>query len=150
MSTFKKARRNPSGGGAAVEFALVLPIFLALVMGALDYGYYFFSAQVVTGAAREGARAGTMVDPSKGFGVAQPIAEQAAKDYMNNNNIGCPSGGTTCITVTNPPLNVTSGGVVVLMNGIDVIISYQFKSLTGFSSIMVPHNVAAHAVMRWN
>jgi hypothetical protein len=51
-------RRHPEGGGAAVEFALVLPLFMALVMGALDYGYFFFSQQVVTNAAREGAGGG--------------------------------------------------------------------------------------------
>lgn len=43
-------------GAAAVEFALVLILFLTLVFGIIQYGYYFFQMQATTSAAREGAR----------------------------------------------------------------------------------------------
>ena len=43
-------------GASAVEFALVLPILLALLMGILEFGWAFNGFITVTGAAREGAR----------------------------------------------------------------------------------------------
>lgn len=43
-------------GAAAVEFALVLVLFLTLVFGIIQYAFYFFQMQATTSAAREGAR----------------------------------------------------------------------------------------------
>lgn len=43
-------------GSAAVELALVTPIFLALAFGAYDLGNYFLSEHVVVKAVRDGAR----------------------------------------------------------------------------------------------
>lgn len=44
-------------GAAIVEMALVLPLFLALLMGVLVYGQYFMLAHSVQQAANDGARA---------------------------------------------------------------------------------------------
>src|SRR5579859_3625853 len=43
-------------GAAAVEFALVLPVLLVLVMGIIDFGRVFSAQQTLTYAARSGAR----------------------------------------------------------------------------------------------
>jgi Flp pilus assembly protein TadG len=40
----------------AVEFALIMPIFLLLVFGIIQYGIYFFSMQAGTSAAGEAVR----------------------------------------------------------------------------------------------
>ncbi len=47
-------------GQSFVEFALMLPVFLILVMGILDMARAFSALQMVTNAAREGARVGIM------------------------------------------------------------------------------------------
>ena len=44
------------GGGAAVEFALVLPILLTLLFGILEYGWYFTQQIVLINAVQQGAR----------------------------------------------------------------------------------------------
>jgi len=49
----KRAR----SGTAALEFGLVAPIFLMLVVGIMTFGLYFGSLIAVTNAAAEGARA---------------------------------------------------------------------------------------------
>ena len=51
--------RRVSGerGNAAVELALVLPLFLALVMGIIEFGRVLFFREVITNAARESSRA---------------------------------------------------------------------------------------------
>ncbi len=48
----KRARR----GAALVEAALVLPLVLMFLFGILEYGRYVMMRQVLTNAAREGAR----------------------------------------------------------------------------------------------
>jgi len=42
-------------GQSLVEFALVLPLLLMLVLGALDFGRLFYTKIILTNAAREGA-----------------------------------------------------------------------------------------------
>lgn len=51
--------RNPDRreGAAAVETALVLPLFFLVVFGVIEFGRAFMVAQLLTNAAREGARA---------------------------------------------------------------------------------------------
>ena len=46
---------NTFHGQALVEFALLLPILLVLILGAMDLGRVFFVKTVLTNAAREGA-----------------------------------------------------------------------------------------------
>uniref|UniRef100_UPI00289A9E19 TadE/TadG family type IV pilus assembly protein n=1 Tax=Brevundimonas sp. TaxID=1871086 RepID=UPI00289A9E19 len=53
-----KGRRRPSReGAAAVEFALVGPILILLLIGIVVYGGWFLTAQTVQAVASEGARA---------------------------------------------------------------------------------------------
>jgi Flp pilus assembly pilin Flp len=44
-------------GAVAVEFALLLPIFIVLVMGVVEFGRGYNATVELTGAVREGARA---------------------------------------------------------------------------------------------
>ena len=43
-------------GASLVEFALVVPVLLALVMGIIEFGWLFNGWITITGSAREGAR----------------------------------------------------------------------------------------------
>lgn len=43
-------------GAAIVEFALILPLLLLLVFGAVNFGALMYDQSVITNAAREGAR----------------------------------------------------------------------------------------------
>jgi Flp pilus assembly protein TadG len=54
--------RDESGQGL-VELALVLPVLLALVLGILEFGRAYHLKNVVTDAAREGARLAVVQDP---------------------------------------------------------------------------------------
>jgi Flp pilus assembly protein TadG len=134
-----RSRRQRDGqrGAAAVEFALVLPILLTLTMGAIDWGYYFFVDQMVTNAAREGARAGSVVDPAKSWATAQAAAEGAANAYL----VKCQLTGTASVVAS--PDNI--GGTPA----VSVTIQYPAGSLSGLLKGLIPTNAIGRAVMRW-
>ena len=50
-------------GATAVEFAIVLSLLLTLIFGITEFGLFIFNRQVITNAAREGARAGIVARP---------------------------------------------------------------------------------------
>lgn len=50
----KKQRRED--GQAMVEFALILPIFLLILCGIIDFGWLFYNQLSLNNACREGAR----------------------------------------------------------------------------------------------
>ena len=50
-------------GATIVEFAIVLFLLLTLIFGITEWGLYMFNRQVITNAAREGARAGIVSRP---------------------------------------------------------------------------------------
>jgi Flp pilus assembly protein TadG len=52
--------RGAQSGQAVIELALTLPLLLLIVMGILDFGLMFQRYEVVTNAAREGARVGVL------------------------------------------------------------------------------------------
>lgn len=55
--------RRPDGGAAAVEFAIVLPLLLAIVFGIIDFGRMMANQITLNEAAREGARAAAFNQP---------------------------------------------------------------------------------------
>jgi TadE-like protein len=63
------ARRRQTRGQALVEFALVLPLFVMLVFGIIDFGRAVYLFNGVSQAAREIARA-TSVHPSSPLGAS--------------------------------------------------------------------------------
>ena len=126
MITLRKRRASGrrERGAAAVEFALVLPVLLLLVLGAIDWGWYFFLREVVTNAAREGARVGSVNQDGQAAAAAYltrlGLTQGAAAS--NNGNVG----GISTVRVT---------------------VTYQGCSLTGFIP-MVPTTITAQAQMR--
>ena len=45
-------------GTAIVEFAIVLPVLLLILMGIIEFSFVLYDKAVLTNASREGARAG--------------------------------------------------------------------------------------------
>ena len=53
-------RRRHGRGQAIVEFALILPIFVLLLVGVLDFGRAIYAYNTINNAAREGGRLATV------------------------------------------------------------------------------------------
>ncbi len=71
-------------GAVSVEFAVIAMLLLTLVFGAIDFGLMLFNKQVITNAAREGARFGIVQRP---LGERVTAAEVRAKvlSYCQDN-----------------------------------------------------------------
>lgn len=64
-------------GQAAVEFALVLPFLLIMLVGIIEFGRAWNEHQVITDAAREAARKGAIWDESVTEQDIRDVAESA-------------------------------------------------------------------------
>lgn len=58
----RKLGRKKYRGVVLVEFALVLTLLLLLTLGAIKYGHLFLKAQLLTNAARAGAREASLAN----------------------------------------------------------------------------------------
>lgn len=67
--------RRAERGAAALEFALTVPVVLALLLGGLDYGFYLLERIVLTQAVGEGARAAALARPWRGEDPARAARE---------------------------------------------------------------------------
>ena len=73
--------RHSDRGAAAVEFALVLPLLLTLIIGVLDLGEALNAQALITDAARESVRALVL---SSGTPQAVCVGVQAAGAYSSD------------------------------------------------------------------
>jgi hypothetical protein len=75
-------RPSREGGQAVIELALTLPLLLLVLTGIIDFGFQFQRYEVVTNAAREGARVGMLP------GYGPPDASARALSYLLAGGIG--------------------------------------------------------------
>lgn len=73
----REVRRRADRGAAAVETALVLPLLLMVVFAMIDFGRMLNTQIRVTEAAREGARAFTLVGSDEARAVATIVLGSA-------------------------------------------------------------------------
>jgi Flp pilus assembly protein TadG len=93
-------RRRDQGGAAAVEFALVMIPFFVLVLGLIEYGWYFYVAQNTSGAASTLARKMEVGDCwAAPLTFAKKQSAQVTAVSVNPNQTTSPAVGTT-FTVT--------------------------------------------------
>jgi len=119
MTSTKRGLKSERGA-ELVEFALVLPVLLLVVLGIVDFGFLFQRMQVMTNAAREGARIAVLQ------GYASADVEARAKAFVQT--------GGVPITGTNPAVNVTNvtiptGAGGPTMSGKRVVVTYTHQYL---------------------
>jgi hypothetical protein len=69
----QKTRPLPESGQGLVELALVIPVLIVIVVGALDLGRVFFSVITVTNVSREGARYLTLHPEDRLIDDTEPV-----------------------------------------------------------------------------
>ncbi len=116
-------------GAAAVEFAIVVPILILIVLGIIDWGYYFYVESLINNAAREAARAGAIAP-----GGSEVANARAALDAALTAANLVPASAT--LTPTNDATSFRAR------------VTYPVGSITGAKLIPVPDNALGIAEMR--
>ena len=114
----RPCRRNRQGA-AAVEFAIVAPIFFMMIFGMIEFGRVIMVQQVLTNASREGARA-AVVDGSTSAGTKTVVS-----NYLSSAGI---SGAT--ISVLNSSGNAVEPSSVGYGETITVKVNVPFSNVS--------------------
>jgi Flp pilus assembly protein TadG len=157
-------RRVSRRGAAAVEAAIVLPVFLLIVLGVIDLGAAVFRYNTLSQAARHGARqamvhgdlalagwnggpwTGTANDPSGGKMIdvrldspSTPV-EQAAVDAVRPMLVNCPP-SQTWVRVTWP------AGTNEVGDSVRVTVTSTYTPMTSYIVGGVPISLSAASNM---
>ena len=94
-------------GASVVEFAIVAPVFILLVLGMIEYGRMIMVQQVITNASREGARQAAL------DGSTTTSVNSTVNTYLSNGSI---SGASVAIVDQNDatlnPATATAGTAI--------------------------------------
>ena len=109
-----------------MEFALVLPVFLLILFGAVEFGRAFLDLHLLNTAARRGARMGAL--PQK----TETDVSNAIDTFLVGAGMSAGSWGSQVI-VTDRDGDERAGGLATAENGdhVYVTVSYDFQVLIG-------------------
>lgn len=123
-----RALRADSKGQALLEFALILPILLLLVLGIVEFGRIWNINQMVSDTTREGARRAVIADPS--------ITQTQVHDFMMQ-RLWDAHVDTTVVTIT---FSQTGGNwkVTDLVQTVTARFPYSFMFFTrAFGTVQI-------------
>jgi Flp pilus assembly protein TadG len=112
--------RRKRRAAAAVEFAVVAPVFFLLVFGMIEYGRMVMVEQIITNASREGARAAVL------DGATTASVTSAVNGYLASGSIS----GATVTVSPDPPTSAQYGDPVT------VTVSIPFSQVSWLPSPM--------------
>jgi len=136
-------RAGDDRGAELIELALVLPILLFVAAGIMEFGFLFQRAEVVTNAAREGARIATLP------GYATADVEARVRNYLAASGLTCGAGCAIVLAYSDEALSGASVRVATVTVALPVpsVILATVAPLvrgSGFGSV----TLRARSVMR--
>ena len=138
-----RTRWRCDSGAEFVEAALAFPLLLLIVLGIMDFGLMFQQYEVITNAAREGARIGVLPNYS------DPEVLARVDQYINASFLS--TGGSVTRTVVHPAPVPMGGGCMNIVQ-VDVTYNHQFMFLSGignyFGQSFTSKTLRARSTMR--
>ena len=134
-------------GASLVELAFVMPLFLLLLFGAVDFGRAYFLANELAGAAHAGAEYGAQ-DPSDTTGIT--AAARADAPDVPGLSVGTPSYGCECSDGTSYSANCASTPTCTYnaVYRVSVTVSATYSPLFPWPGVPSSVTLTSTAVMR--
>ncbi len=152
-------RRWRDRGAAAVEFALVVPVLILLIFGAIEFGLYVQSLTMTENAAREGVRLASLIG-SRGDITSAEVTKQvkdAAVNALGPVGLTNQTVVVTCIKSDGTSCNNTIGAKDSAGGMVTVTVTATFTGVTGMVNgtcskswwmPCVPSELKAYSYMR--
>jgi Flp pilus assembly protein TadG len=128
-------------GVSAVEFAIVLPVLVLLLVGTMEFSILLYDQAMITNASREGARAGIVFHPNR-------LSDAEIKAVVDNY---CAGHLITFGAAPGPTTNISRAGSGSVGDPLTVTVNYQYDFLVlpnFMSSLAGGINLAGQTVMR--
>ena len=114
-----RARLSSERGAELIEFALVFPVLLMVVLGIVDFGFLFQRMEVVTNAAREGARIAVLP------GYATADVQARVQNYVQTGGVPT-TAGNPVISVTDVSIPTGAGGPNLTGKRVQVTFTHSY------------------------
>lgn len=126
-------------GANAIEFALILPIFVTLMMGVIEYSWFFFQRSTVVNAVRDGCRAGAVIPPNDDY---ETEAISAMDQILAQGGVDCSASDISCTLEADEP-----GDSAFPQRHLDCSITVVAPALMGL--VPVPETTTATATVHF-
>ncbi len=129
-------KRKGEEGAAAIEFALVLPVLLLLLLGMMEFGLALWRQEMMTNATREAARAGIVASVPR---MTDTEIQTVLESRLSTAGIDL-----TTAAITIGGAQGASGAPL----SVQVVYPYQYLVLDRFASALgATFNLTAQTVM---
>jgi Flp pilus assembly protein TadG len=130
-------RTKNQKGAALVEFAVILPLLMLIVMGIIEFSILLFDKAMLTNASREGARVGIVFVPNRVGSVStiETRIDQAVQNYCATNLISF--GNPASVVINKTWVDGNDAGTTTYETGdsLEVEVTYSFRFLV-FSRLL--------------
>ena len=120
----RRQRWHSERGAELVEFALTFPLLLIVVLGILDFGFLFQRYEVVTNAAREGARIAVLP------GYAAADVTDRVEQYLTAAGLDPAQADVTPIAAS--AVELAPGGPCMTVTGVTVAYPHVYSFVGQF------------------
>lgn len=127
------SRLKSERGAELIEFALIFPLLLLVMLGIVDFGFLFQRYEVLTNATREGARLASL--PSYG----EADVKRRVCDYLTTGGVptvGCPDSPTNPAVTLNDTTVAMPGGGTLPVKQVQLIYSHDFMFVGPIINLM--------------
>jgi Flp pilus assembly protein TadG len=128
-------RLRSERGAELIEFALIFPLLLLVLLGIIDFGFLFQRYEVLTNATREGARMAVLPNYS------DDDIRRRICDFLITGGVattGCP--GTTptnpAVTITSPTIALGGGKPPIQVRRVQLAYNHNFMFIGPIVALM--------------
>jgi len=93
-------------GQSLLEFGIILPVAIVVLVGIVEFGRYFMIRQTITNAAREGARVAILPSTQWEYEVREVVTQYVSGAGLNPSNLYVDASGLRGTTGTRTTVTV--------------------------------------------